>query len=171
MSLRAGPFSLEIEGGFTAYTAPRPSLVLVSSAGTERNAVIGDDAAARSSDIPIVQLNPAGVLATQCRRVWASVPGLPLRSAQACQRYGWRLTAPLCRHAELEVQGRDGRARVGLALLRCASDGPDPERRAPRGQGAVHRRVLAGTLARAVLFDPAALACWFGMWITKAILE
>lgn len=62
LALHAGPFTLEIEGGFTAYTAPRPALVLVSSAGTERNAVIGDDAAARKADIPIVQLNPAGTL-------------------------------------------------------------------------------------------------------------
>lgn len=31
-------------------------------AGVERNAIIGDDAAARKRDIPIVQLNPGGVL-------------------------------------------------------------------------------------------------------------
>jgi uncharacterized protein YbjT (DUF2867 family) len=28
----------------------------------ERNAIIGDDAAARKKDIPIIQLNPGGVL-------------------------------------------------------------------------------------------------------------
>lgn len=28
----------------------------------ERNALIGDDAAARKADIPIIQLNPGGVL-------------------------------------------------------------------------------------------------------------
>jgi uncharacterized protein YbjT (DUF2867 family) len=30
--------------------------------GVERNAIIGDDAAARKKDIPIIQLNPGGVL-------------------------------------------------------------------------------------------------------------
>jgi hypothetical protein len=58
----AGPFSLEIEGGMSAYTAPRPALMLVSSAGTERNAIIGNDVVARQADIPIVQLNPGGTL-------------------------------------------------------------------------------------------------------------
>ena len=61
-SLCAGEFSIEIEGGISAYTAPRPALVLVSSAGTERNAIIGDDIRARAADIPIVQLNPGGTL-------------------------------------------------------------------------------------------------------------
>jgi NAD(P)H-binding len=58
----AGAFTLEIDGGIGAYTAPRPALVLISSAGTERNAIIGDDSAARQADIPIVQLNPGGTL-------------------------------------------------------------------------------------------------------------
>ena len=34
----------------------------VSSAAVERNAIIGDDAEARKKDIPIVQLNPGGIL-------------------------------------------------------------------------------------------------------------
>ena len=56
-----GDFKLEIEsiGGFRAT---RPALVLLSSAGVERNARIGDDVEARKKDIPIVQLNPGGVL-------------------------------------------------------------------------------------------------------------
>lgn len=45
-----------------AYTAARPAVALVTSAAVERNAVIGDDVAARKADIPIVQLNPAGSL-------------------------------------------------------------------------------------------------------------
>lgn len=53
---------MEIEGGMAAYTEPRPSLIQVSSASTERNALIGDDVAARAGDIPIVQLNPSGVM-------------------------------------------------------------------------------------------------------------
>lgn len=57
-----GPFEIEFEGGIRAYKAPRPQLVLMSSAGVERNARIGDDEAARKADIPIVQLNPGGVL-------------------------------------------------------------------------------------------------------------
>lgn len=55
---RAGAFSLRLAGGIRAYTEPRPALVLVTSAATERNARIGDDAEARAADIPIVQLNP-----------------------------------------------------------------------------------------------------------------
>ena len=35
---------------------------MVSSAGVERNARVGDDEAARKKDIPIVQLNPGGIL-------------------------------------------------------------------------------------------------------------
>jgi hypothetical protein len=57
-----GPFELRIEGGLRAFRAPRPQLLMVSSAGVERNARIGDDEAARRADIPIVQLNPGGVL-------------------------------------------------------------------------------------------------------------
>ena len=34
----------------------------ISSAAVERNAIIGDDAEARKKDIPIVQLNPGGIL-------------------------------------------------------------------------------------------------------------
>lgn len=37
-------------------------LLLLPPPGVERNAIIGDDAAARKRDIPIVQLNPGGVL-------------------------------------------------------------------------------------------------------------
>ena len=44
------------------YQAARPQLLMISSAGVERNARIGDDAVARKADIPIVQLNPGGIL-------------------------------------------------------------------------------------------------------------
>ena len=53
---------MQIKGGISAFIAPRPRIVLISSAGTERNARIGNDEAARKKDIPIVQLNPGGVL-------------------------------------------------------------------------------------------------------------
>lgn len=56
-----GDFAVDV-AGIAPYAAPRPSLVLVSSAGAERSARIGDDAAARGADVPIVQLNPGGVL-------------------------------------------------------------------------------------------------------------
>jgi len=39
---RAGPFELQIQGGIGAYSAPRPQLVVISSAGVERNAIIGE---------------------------------------------------------------------------------------------------------------------------------
>jgi len=54
-------FALDL-ASVSAYAAPRPQLLLISSAGVERNARIGDDAAKRALDIPIVQLNPGGVL-------------------------------------------------------------------------------------------------------------
>ncbi|PRW55975.1 nadh:ubiquinone oxidoreductase complex i intermediate-associated 30 [Chlorella sorokiniana] len=59
---RPGPFELRIEGGIRAYRDPRPQLIMVSSAGVERNAKIGLDEEARKKDIPIVQLNPGAVL-------------------------------------------------------------------------------------------------------------
>lgn len=52
----------KVKGGISAFKAPRPRVVLVSSAAVERNARIGDDEAARKRDIPIVQLNPGGIL-------------------------------------------------------------------------------------------------------------
>lgn len=61
-SYSPGPFSLEISGGISAYVDPRPQLLLVSSAGVERNAKVGDDPVKRQAEIPIVQLNPGGTL-------------------------------------------------------------------------------------------------------------
>lgn len=58
---RPGPFKLDIEA-ITAFAEPRPALLMVSSAGVERNARIGADPVKRAADIPIVQLNPGGVL-------------------------------------------------------------------------------------------------------------
>jgi len=60
-SFRPGPFKLQV-ASITPFAEPRPALVMLSSAGVERNARIGDDAEARKRDIPIVQLNPGGVL-------------------------------------------------------------------------------------------------------------
>ncbi|GLC44733.1 hypothetical protein PLESTB_000970600 [Pleodorina starrii] len=61
-SYKPGPYELMIEGGIHAYTDVRPQLVMISSAGVERNAIIGDDELKRAADIPIVQLNPNGTL-------------------------------------------------------------------------------------------------------------
>ena len=61
-SYTPGEFEVIIEDGIKAARLPRPQLVMVSSAGVERNAVIGDDEEKRKADIPIVQLNPGGVL-------------------------------------------------------------------------------------------------------------
>ncbi|KAG1657278.1 hypothetical protein FOA52_005472 [Chlamydomonas sp. UWO 241] len=57
-----GTWKLDMDGGLKAYSATRPQIVMISSAGVERNAIIGDDEAARAADIPIVQLNPGGTL-------------------------------------------------------------------------------------------------------------
>ncbi|CAK0786611.1 hypothetical protein CVIRNUC_009825 [Coccomyxa viridis] len=68
---KAGRFSLKVFKGIQAYTEPRPALVFITSAGVERNANIGDDEAARKKDIPIVQLNPGGVLNHKYAGEWA----------------------------------------------------------------------------------------------------
>jgi uncharacterized protein YbjT (DUF2867 family) len=57
-----GKFELEIKGGVGAYKAPVPLVVSISSGGVERNAIVGDDAARRAKELPIVRLNPGGVL-------------------------------------------------------------------------------------------------------------
>ena len=57
-----GAFTFELEGGVQTYVAPRPQLVLVSSAGVERFARHNGDETRRAMDVPIVQLNPGGVL-------------------------------------------------------------------------------------------------------------
>ncbi|EIE22978.1 CIA30-domain-containing protein [Coccomyxa subellipsoidea C-169] len=67
----AGKFSLKIKGGIQGFREPRPAIVFVTSAGVERNAKIGDDETARKADIPIVQLNPGGVLNHKYAGEWA----------------------------------------------------------------------------------------------------
>ena len=57
-----GAFEFQFKDGIGAYVAPRPQILLVSSAAVERNAKIGDDEEGRKKDIPIVQLNPGGTL-------------------------------------------------------------------------------------------------------------
>ncbi|KAG2439443.1 hypothetical protein HXX76_004799 [Chlamydomonas incerta] len=59
---KPGPFALLLADGISAYTDVRPQVVMISSAGVERNAIIGDDEVKRMQDIPIVQLNPNGTL-------------------------------------------------------------------------------------------------------------
>ncbi|KAL4536080.1 hypothetical protein Ndes2437B_g05513 [Nannochloris sp. 'desiccata'] len=61
-SYSPGLFEIQFEGGIRGFMAPKPQIVLISSAGVERNAKIGDDEEARKKDIPIVQLNPGGTL-------------------------------------------------------------------------------------------------------------
>lgn len=61
-SYKPGPWKLEIAGGIKGFKDVRPQIVLLSSGGVERNAIIGDDEEARKKDIPIVQLNPGGTL-------------------------------------------------------------------------------------------------------------
>jgi len=55
-SYSPGPFEIQFEGGIRGFMAPKPQFVMISSAGVERNAKIGDDEAARKKEIPIVQL-------------------------------------------------------------------------------------------------------------------
>ena len=53
---------MQFEKGIFGFKDEQPAIVLVSSAAVERNALIGDDQEARKKDIPIVQLNPGGIL-------------------------------------------------------------------------------------------------------------
>lgn len=57
---RAGSFQLDV-AEIGMYRSPRPSFVLVSSAGTERINRLAS-AEERAKDVPIVQLNPQGIL-------------------------------------------------------------------------------------------------------------
>ncbi|MEW5303776.1 MAG: hypothetical protein WDW36_006435 [Sanguina aurantia] len=57
-----GAFELQVEGGLGVFSTPRPQILQISSAGVERNAIIGDDLELRKLDIPIIQLNPGGTL-------------------------------------------------------------------------------------------------------------
>ena len=63
-----GAFELEVDGSVgvklfkESPALRRPACVLLTSAAIERNARIGDDAAKRAADVPIVRLNPGGAL-------------------------------------------------------------------------------------------------------------
>ncbi len=57
-----GDFRVEFEGGIKAFKNPKPQIVLISSAGVERSALVGNDEEKRKAEIPIVQLNPGGIL-------------------------------------------------------------------------------------------------------------
>ena len=54
-----GPFSLKLKD-VSVYSVPRPALLLVSSAGAERNAKVETEED-RKKEIPIVMLNPGYV--------------------------------------------------------------------------------------------------------------
>lgn len=57
-----GDFQIEFSRGIKAFKNPKPQIVLISSAGVERNALVGNDEEKRKAEIPIVQLNPGGIL-------------------------------------------------------------------------------------------------------------
>lgn len=59
---KSDDFSLEVQGGIGVFKSQRPVVTLLSAGGVERNAIIGDDAEKRQSEIPIVMLNPGGIL-------------------------------------------------------------------------------------------------------------
>lgn len=60
---RAGRFGIDFGSAISMYAGPSlPRFVLVSSAGVERNALCAGDDERRSREIPIVRLNPGGVL-------------------------------------------------------------------------------------------------------------
>ena len=57
-----GDFQIDFARGIKAFRNPKPQIVLISSAGVERNALVGNDEEKRKAEIPIVQLNPGGIL-------------------------------------------------------------------------------------------------------------
>ena len=59
---QSGHFSIDFGSPIALYKADLPSFVMVSSAGVERNALCDGDEERRSREIPIVRLNPGGVL-------------------------------------------------------------------------------------------------------------
>ena len=74
---QAGKFELQIAGGVQAFKAPRPQLVLLSSAGVERNALVGDDAGARARSC-LLRMETGGG-----RRGWREDRQAPLFLARA----------------------------------------------------------------------------------------
>ena len=82
---------VQIKGGIQGFREPKPAIVFVTSAGVERNARIGDDEVARKKDIPIVQLNPGGVLNHKYAGEWAlrsaGVPYTIVRSTGTCATF------------------------------------------------------------------------------------
>eukprot|EP00889_Picochlorum_renovo_P000282 jgi/Picre1/27312/NNA_000281.t1 len=61
-AFKPGEFSIEFDGGIKAVKKVKPQILLISSAGVERNALVGNDEEKRKQEIPIVQLNPGGIL-------------------------------------------------------------------------------------------------------------
>lgn len=92
--LKAALFAgAQIKSGIQGFKEPKPAVVFVTSAGVERNAKIGDDEVARKEDIPIVQLNPGGVLNHKYAGEWAlrsaGVPYSVVRSTGAWPYLSW----------------------------------------------------------------------------------
>lgn len=82
-SFTPGKFTLKIES-ISAYRNVRPAFVLISSAGAERNAKIENEAD-RKAEIPIVQLNPGGILNWKYKaETYLRASGLPYTIVRAC---------------------------------------------------------------------------------------
>jgi len=82
---REGAFELLINGGIRAFKAVRPQIIQLSSACVEVNAIVGDDAEKRKLSVPIVQLNPGGLLnhkySAECAARTSGYPYVVIRSA------------------------------------------------------------------------------------------
>lgn len=78
---KPGGFTLDVQS-ISMYRSPRPSVVLISSAGTERfNRQSEED---RAKDIPIVKLNPQGILnwkyKAECKLRYSGLPYTVVRA-------------------------------------------------------------------------------------------
>lgn len=95
-SVRPGPFRLEISGGIGLFKAERPMVTILSSSGVERNAVIGDDQELRNADIPIIKLNPGGVLNYKYKgEIAVRSSNLPYSIVRSTGIHGLLLCTPL----------------------------------------------------------------------------
>ena len=130
---------------------PPPVAVLLTSASTERNARVGDDAAARAADIPIVRLNPGGALnwkymgEAALRRVLAGRFAVVRMTGLTTEQEGTLF--PLELHQGDRVSGVISRAEVARLVVGALAtpDAAGKTVEARRGPAADAGRVAAGT--------------------------
>lgn len=173
-----GEFELEIKGGIAAYKAPVPRVVAIGSAGVERNAIVGDDAKRRAKEIPIVVLNPGGVLnhklAAEAAVRECGLPYSVIRCTGLVEEAGFAPPAPAAAAAAPAAEGEGEANKAAPAAAPAAPtaappaappapDAPVPFLEADQGDTLVGRitRDDAAAAVVAVLASPEAVAKTF----------